>query len=162
MSIRVENMSSKDYADVLHIYYLGILTELATFETEVPSWEEWDSKHLPNHRFVAKEANKVVGWVALSSTSSRKVYRGRCELSIYVHTDYLNKGIGSLLLEKLIPSSEKAGIWTLQSGVFPENQASIGLHLKFGFHIVGTSEKIGQLHGKWRDVVLLERRSALI
>jgi phosphinothricin acetyltransferase len=138
---------------------MGIETRNATFETEVPSWEDWDSKHLLHSRFVYIENDIVLGWAALSSVSVRQVYKGVAEISIYIDTDFNGKGIGSQLMEKVIQSSEENGIWTLNSSVFPENIATLKLHEKFGFRIIGFKEKVATLDGKWRNTVLLERRS---
>jgi phosphinothricin acetyltransferase len=138
---------------------MGIETLNATFETEVPSWEDWDSKHLLHSRFVYIENDIVLGWAALSSVSVRQVYKGVAEISIYIDTDFNGKGIGSQLMEKVIQSSEENGIWTLNSSVFPENIATLKLHEKFGFRIIGFKEKVATLDGKWRNTVLLERRS---
>jgi phosphinothricin acetyltransferase len=138
---------------------MGIETLNATFETEVPSWEDWDSKHLLHSRFVYIENDIVLGWAALSSVSVRQVYKGVAEISIYIDTDFNGRGIGSQLMEKVIQSSEENGIWTLNSSVFPENIATLKLHEKFGFRIIGFKEKVATLDGKWRNTVLLERRS---
>ena len=141
------------------IYATGIASRNATFETEMPAWEEWDASHLPRHRFVAVEDDRVVGWVALTGYSDRCCYRGVADLSVYVDPAAQGRGVGRALLEHLIADAEAAGIWTLQAGVFPENPASLALHRRCGFRLVGRRERIGQLDGVWRDVVLLERRS---
>jgi len=141
------------------IYAMGIATRNATFETEVPSFEEWDGSHLPEHRFVATDADRVVGWVAVTGYSDRCCYRGVADLSVYVDPAAQGRGVGRALLEHLIADTERSGIWTLQAGVFPENAASLALHRSCGFRVVGTRERIGELDGSWRDVVLLERRS---
>ncbi len=155
-------MTQEDSSRILEIYKTGLETRNATFEVHVPSWNDWDSKHLKHSRFVyVNDDNKVMGWVALSPVSTRKVYDGVSEVSIYVDTKELGKGVGSMLMEKVITSSEKEGIWTLCSSVFPENAATLKLHLKFGFKIIGRRERIAQLDGKWRDTILLERRSAI-
>ncbi|TQS42658.1 GNAT family N-acetyltransferase [Cryptosporangium phraense] len=146
---------------VLEIYRLGIETGLATFETSVPSWETFSAARLPEHRFVFVERS-VVGWVACAPVSGRPAYAGVAEHSVYVHPDAAGRGVGRALLDALISSTEKAGIWTLQSGVFPENAASLALHAAAGFRVVGTRERIGQRHGTWRDVVLIERRSPAV
>jgi L-amino acid N-acyltransferase YncA len=158
----VRIMLNSDSQSVLEIYRMGLETRNATFETTVPSWQEWDSKHLPHSRFVFEENGIVAGWAALTPFSTRKVYHGVAEISIYIDTNLLGKKIGSRLMEQLISSSESYGIWTLVSSVFPENKATLGIHKKFGFRIIGTREKIAQLDGKWRDTILLERRSSVI
>ena len=141
------------------IYLQGIATKQATFQTEAPSWEDWDKGHLPHLRYVLFIEDVVAGWAALSPVSERCVYAGVAEVSIYIHEDFRGRGIGKLLLQKLIEESEKHGIWTLQSGIFPENLSSIALHEKLGFRKVGFREKIGKMDGVWRDTVLMERRS---
>jgi phosphinothricin acetyltransferase len=155
----VREMTQQDGTRVLEIYKMGLDTRNATFETETPSWADWDAKHLKHTRFVYVENEKILGWVALTSTSIRKVYSGVAEISIYIDTNSLGRGYGSMLMEKAINSSEEHGIWTLFSSVFPENVGTIKLHEKFGFRKVGTREKIAQLDGEWRDTVLFERRS---
>lgn len=147
---------------VRSIYAEGIATGQATFETEVPGWEEWDARHLSIGRLVAQEAGEVIGWAALSPMSDRCVYGGVAEVSVYIGRRQRGKGIGSRLLERLIEESEAGGIWTLQAGIFPENVASIRMHEKFGFRPVGRRERIGKLAGRWRDVLLLERRSEVV
>jgi L-amino acid N-acyltransferase YncA len=155
----IREMISEDSSRVLEIYKMGIDTHNATFETDVPFWTAWDSNHLKHSRFVYTDNEKVLGWVALSPVSSRSAYKGVAEVSIYVDTQTHGKGIGSLLMEKAITSSEEHGIWTLFSSVFPENQATLRLHEKFDFRIIGTRERIAQMNGKWRDTIQLERRS---
>lgn len=152
-------MIAEDWGSVSAIYEEGILTGNATFQETVPSWEEWDESHLKGLRFVARVNGKVLGWTALSPISSRCVYKGVAEVSVYISKDARGMGIGSRLLERLIEQSEEKGYWTLQSGIFPENEASLQLHKKYGFVVVGKREKIGKLNGVWRDVLLLERRS---
>jgi L-amino acid N-acyltransferase YncA len=147
---------------VARIFGEGIATGNATFETEVPSWEAWDAAHLSEHRFVAKRDGRVVGWVALAPVSSRCCYAGVAEVSMYVGEEARGEGVGGELLAVLVESSERAGIWTLQTGVFPENEPSLGLLRRFGFRVVGTQERISRLNGVWRDVVLLERRSEAV
>ena len=151
-----------DWQELARIYREGIETGNATFETEVPSWEEWDAAHLRDHRLVAVRDGAVVGWIALVPVSPRECYAGVAEVSAYVGEEARGEGAGSALLTTLIDSSERAGIWTLQTGVFPENDVSLRLLQRFGFRVVGTRERIGQLHGVWRDVVLIERRSEVI
>lgn len=148
-----------DWPAVRAIYTQGIACGMATFEAAVPDWETWDAQHLVDCRFTARVEGKVVGWVALVPVSPRVVYAGVAEVSIYVDTSCHGRGIGTALLECLIEASEEAGIWTLQAGVFPDNTSSIRLHEELGFREVGRRERIGQLNGEWRDVLLLERRS---
>ncbi|WP_437114531.1 N-acetyltransferase family protein [Streptomyces glaucescens] len=148
---------------VLAIYRAGIDEGNATFETAPPTWPEFDGARLPEHRFVAlDEQGTVLGWVAASRVSDRCAYAGVVEHSVYVHPGARGRGVASALLRALIESTEAAGVWTVQSGVFPENTASIALHERAGFRVVGTRERIGRHHGRWRDVVLLERRSPLV
>ena len=144
------------------IFEQGIAGRNATFETEAPSWDAWDRSQLDGQRYVAVEHGRVVGWVAAHAVSSRPCYRGVVEHSVYVEAGFQGRGIGRALLERLVQSTEAAGIWTIQTGVFPENEASLELHVKCGFRVVGTQEKLGKLDGKWRDVVVLERRSDVI
>ena len=152
-------MLSEDWSQVRQIYIEGIATGNATFEAEAPSWEKWDSGHLKNCRFVAYSSNEILGWAALSPVSSRRVYAGVAEVSVYIATAAQGKGIGRALLSALIESAEAQGIWTLQAGIFPENVASVHLHKALGFREVGRREKIGKMGDRWRDVMLLERRS---
>ena len=158
-------MLSTDYASVSRIFIQGIETGNATYDTSAAVWEDWDAKHLMHSRWVVKSANEgsVLGWAALSPVSSRVVFSGVAELSIYVDTDCLGQGLGNVLMEAVITSSEENGVWMLQSGIFPENQASISMHEKFGFRLVGRRERIGKMaNGIWRDIVLLERRSLIV
>jgi L-amino acid N-acyltransferase YncA len=155
----VREMRNDDSQSVLEIYRMGLETRNATFETRVPSWQEWDSKHFNHSRFVSEVNGLIAGWAALTPFSIRDAYKGVAEISIYVATDYRGKKIGSELMKHLIVSSESNGIWTLFSSVFPENEATIRLHEKFGFRVIGRREKIAMLDGKWRDTILLERRS---
>ena len=156
----IREMKTADSTAVMRIYEMGLETRNATFETEVPTWEEWDALHLKHSRFVYVVSEKVLGWAALSPVSSRKAYQGVAEVSVYVDTEFAGRGIGSQLMEKLILSSEENGIWTLYSSIFPENKATFQLHKKFGFRFIGHREKIGQLDGIWRDTLLLESRSS--
>ena len=158
-SIIIDEMITEDWESVRSIYEEGILTGNATFQVTVPSWEEWNRNHRKGLRFVARVNGEVLGWIALSPISSRCVYQGVAEVSVYISKDARGMGIGSRLLEILIEQSEEKGYWTLQSGIFPENTASLQLHKKYGFVVVGKREKIGQLNGVWRDVLLVERRS---
>jgi L-amino acid N-acyltransferase YncA len=147
---------------VARIYAEGIATGDATFETEVPSWEAWDAAHLPAHRFVAVDDGHVLGWVAVSPVSGRCVYAGVVENSVYVDAEARGRGVGRALLAELVASTEAAGIWTIQTGVFPENEASVRLHERAGFRVVGRRERLGQLNGVWREVLFLERRSTAV
>jgi L-amino acid N-acyltransferase YncA len=156
----IREMLQSDSFRVLEIYKMGLETRNSTFETDLPSWTEWDSHHLHHSRYVFEEDGLVKGWVALSPFSARKVYQGVAEVSIYVDASHRGKKIGSQLMEKMIFSSELNGIWTLFSSVFPENEATLKLHKNFGFRVIGTRERIARLDGRWRDTVLLERRSA--
>jgi L-amino acid N-acyltransferase YncA len=159
--ITIRGLESRDWPLVQAIYEEGIATGNATFETEAPEWTEWDSKHLQAARLVAEVEGKVAGWAALSPVSSRCVYSGVAELSIYVAAGMRGKGVGKALLAALILESEAKGYWTLQTGIFPENTASLALHQQAGFRILGTRERIGKMGDRWRDVVLMERRSAV-
>lgn len=153
-------MKPSDWPAVRAIYLEGIATGNATFEISAPDWPEWDAWHLPHSRLVARQAGKIMGWAALSPVSSRPVYRGVAEVSIYVAERARGGGIGGTLLASLIAESERQGIWTLQAGIFPENIASLELHQRGGFRIVGRRERIGQTaDGTWRDTTLLERRA---
>jgi L-amino acid N-acyltransferase YncA len=162
MDLIVERMKVEDWGAVRSIHREGITTGNATFETDAPEWQEWDVRHLRDCRFVARREGQVVGWGALSPVSSRCVYAGVAEVSIYVTASARGEGIGKTLLRTLIEASERQGIWTLQAGVFPENEASIALHKACGFREVGYRERIGQMNGYWRDVILLERRSEVL
>ncbi|SCY34227.1 MULTISPECIES: GNAT family N-acetyltransferase [unclassified Lysinibacillus] len=158
-TLLIRKMEQKDLKDVLKIYQEGIDTGMATFQTEVPSECVWDEGHHATLRFVAEVKNRVVGWIAISPISTRAVYCGVGEVSVYISTDNKGKGIASKLFGMLIDESEKEGFWTLQSSIFAINSSSIQLHKKMGFRIVGTREKIAQLHGKWHDTVIMEKRS---
>jgi phosphinothricin acetyltransferase len=159
--ISIEAMVEQDWPAVRQIYVEGISTGNATFEKSAPEWATWDAAHLRTCRFVARceDEENVAGWAALTAVSSRCVYAGVAEVSVYVGQQFRGQGIGTKLLAALIERSESEGIWTLQAGIFPENVPSVELHKKRGFRIVGTREKLGSLDGKWRDVLLLERRS---
>ncbi|GII22418.1 GNAT family N-acetyltransferase [Planosporangium mesophilum] len=148
---------------VLDIYRIGIEGGDATFETEPPDWQRFAASRLPGHRFVAVDADgRVLGWVACSPTSTRSTYAGVVEHSVYVHPEARGAGVGRALLRALIDSTEAAGIWTIQSGIFPENAASLAMHGTLGFRVVGTRERVARHHGRWRDVVLVERRSPVV
>ncbi len=157
--MQIRNLQPHDWPDVARIFAEGVATGDATFETEVPSWDAWDAAHLAGHRFVVTLDGDVVGWAALAPVSSRDCYAGVAEHSIYIAESVRGLGFGRQLLAALIASAEADGFWTLQSGIFPENEASISLHTALGFRIVGVRERLGRLHGAWRDVLLLERRS---
>lgn len=162
MAVRIVPFEPAHWQRARAIYLEGIATGLATFETLAPTWSEWDSSHLKFARLVAiGEEGEIVGWAALSPVSTRLVYAGVCEVSVYVAHDEKGRGVGKNLLASLVQHSEANGIWTLQASVFPENVASIRLHKSCGFREVGTRKRIGQLNGVWRDTVLLERRSSL-
>lgn len=154
----VRPLLPSDWPAAAAIFAEGIATGHATFETTVPLWEDWDARHLPEHRFVAEIDGEVAGWIAVVPYSSRTVYRGVGEESVYVAEHARGRGVGHALLSTLIESAREGGLWTLQAGVFPENEASIALHRAHGFREVGTRERIGELGGAWRDVVLLELR----
>jgi len=158
----IDTMSPTDWPEVRRIYLEGIATGHATFETEAPSWERWNETHLAFARLVARAGSDAKGWAALSPVSSRRVYAGVAETSVYVGRDSRGQGIGRELLEALIREAESNGVWTLQAGIFPENTGSIKLHKSLGFREVGRRERIGRLHGVWRDTLLLERRSASV
>jgi phosphinothricin acetyltransferase len=161
MTIMAYGIHERDYFFVAEIYKQGIESGNATFETEVPSWSKWDQSHLSHSRILAKEEGIVLGWAALSPVSGRCVYGGVAEVSVYINNEARGKGIGSVLLGKLVEESEKNGIWTLQAGIFPENLGSLRIHEKCGFRLVGVREKLGRMNGIWRDVCLLERRSQI-
>ena len=155
-------MQASDAEAVLEIYQQGMDTGHATFQTQAPSWEDWDKSHIPDLRYVALNDAEVVGWAALTAVSSRCVYAGVAEVSVYVEESHKGKHIGYQLLQYLIGESEAKGYWTLQAGIFPENKSSLSLHEKCGFKIVGTRQRIGKMKGVWRDTVLLERRSSKV
>ena len=152
-------MRPDDWEAVREIYLQGIATGNATFAASSPDWRQWDADHLPFCRLVARTGSTILGWVALSPYSRREVYAGVTEVSIYVAASSRGLGVGAALMSALIAESERSGIWTLQAGIFPENTASVELHQRFGFRVVGVRERIGQMNGIWRDVVLMERRS---
>jgi L-amino acid N-acyltransferase YncA len=159
----IATMAPEDWLAVARIFEQGIATGNATFEQSAPSWERWSAARCPEPRLVARDGTEVVGWAALSPGSARQVYRGVGAVSIYVDAAHAGRGIGRALLEELIRASEHAGFWTLQAGIFPENTASITLHESCGFRLLGTHEHLGQMpDGRWRDVVLYERRSQTV
>jgi phosphinothricin acetyltransferase len=167
MKCLTDVMKKEDWERVRTIYLQGIETGNSTFEAEAPDWEKWDSSHLPDHRLVAWEGEEIVAWAALSPVSHRSVYSGVAELSLYVAAGHRGKGVGSALLKAVIHSAERAGLWTLQGGIFPENTASLNLVRKFEFREIGRRKKIGKMTygpfaGTWRDVILVERRSRVV
>jgi len=166
MSFVIEEMSAGDWEAVRAVYLEGIATGDATFEREAPSWERWDASHMKEARLVARAQRGVEGglkgWAALSPVSSRCVYAGVAEVSVYVAASARGEGVGRALLAALVEASERAGIWTLQAGIFPENAASVRVHLRCGFREVGRRERIGRMDGRWRDTLLFERRSRIV
>jgi phosphinothricin acetyltransferase len=156
--IEVRPLRDEDLPAVRTIYAQGIATGNATFETEVPAFDRWAAAHPPQYRFVAILGGDIVGWVAAAPVSDRCAYAGVLEHSVYVDASARRQGIGRRLLETLIEHADHGGAWTIQSGIFPENQASVELHQRCGFRVVGTRERLGQVHGTWRDVLLMERR----
>ncbi|MDX1414357.1 MAG: GNAT family N-acetyltransferase [Candidatus Promineifilaceae bacterium] len=161
MDIVIREMRAADWEDVRFIYQQGIDTGQATFETAVPSWTEWETSKRPDCRLIAQCEEQIVGWAALSPVSHRAVYAGVAEVSIYVLAKSRRQGVGTSLMKALIEAAEQAGVWTLQSSIFPENEATITLHLKSGFRIVGRRERIARHHDRWRDTIILERRSRI-
>jgi len=161
MMISIRELEPGDWQEVKNIYMEGIATGQATFQTDAPSWEDWDKGHLNILRYVAIAEDQIAGWVALTPVSGRPVYAGVTEVSVYISEKFRGQKIGYQLLDYLINASEKQGVWTLQAGIFPENHASLSLHRKLGFRIIGFREKVGKQHGVWRDVNLLERRSKI-
>ncbi|MEP6615922.1 MAG: N-acetyltransferase family protein [Ginsengibacter sp.] len=161
MNVIVQEMDECDWDAVAEIYKQGIATGHATFQQDVPSWQDWDASHLETCRLVAKIANEVVGWAALTPVSDRCVYAGVAEVSVYVSAHHRGKNIGLQLLDALISLSEQHKLWTLQAGIFPENTGSIHLHEKSGFRKIGYREKIGKMNGAWRDTWQFERRSKI-
>jgi phosphinothricin acetyltransferase len=174
MKILIRGLDQTDWPSVRDIYHQGILTGLATFETDLPEWEEWNQAHRREPRLVAvlvaapekapaahkaEKMKEVIGWAAVSPVSGRCVYDGVGEVSAYVAASYRGRGVGHALMEALVEQSEAAGIWTLEAGIFPENEASLAIHERSGFRKVGVRQRLGQLNGVWRDVILLERRS---
>jgi L-amino acid N-acyltransferase YncA len=160
--IHFRPMLHEDWLSVAQIYRQGIETGNATFQQFVPSWEEWNNSHLKTCRIIAMTENEIVGWAALSPVSGRCVYSGVAEVSVYISNNYKGQKIGTKLLNELITESEKEEFWTLQAGIFPENEPSLKIHLNTGFRQVGYREKIGKMSGKWRNTILLERRSKTI
>jgi phosphinothricin acetyltransferase len=161
-AVHVRPLRAEDWPAVERIYAAGIATGDATFETEPPSWAAFDGTKLPEHRLVAERDGEVVGWAAASGVSERCVYAGVVEHSVYVDPAHAGTGIGTALLRAFIELTEAAGIWTIQTGIFPENTVSLALHERCGFRVVGRRERLGRHFGRWRDVVFLERRSAVV
>lgn len=163
MNYEIGAMTKEDWEEVARIYLEGINTGKATFQSDIPTWENWNNGHITSCRLVARLGTKVLGWAALSPTSSRCVYAGVAEVSIYIGEEYRGKGIGKALLTNLVRLSEENGFWTLQSGIMRENTASISLHKTCGFREIGIREKVAKMsNGKWHDVVLMERRSKVV
>jgi len=160
--LNIRPLQAEDWELVRSIYLDGIATGHATFEVEAPTWNHWNNAHLLAPRLVAASAGSILGWAALNAVSTRAVYAGIAEVSVYVDTGSRRHGVGRALLETLITHSEREGIWTLQASIFPENVASIGLLKSCGFRLVGTRERIGRMNGIWRDTWLLERRSSMV
>ncbi len=161
-TLEIVRMAELDWEAAREIYLQGIATGNATFETSVPDYRKWDERHLSTCRLVARWNDKVLGWAALSRVSSREVYAGVAEVSIYIAEEVRGRGIGRKLLHALVEASEENSIWTLQAGIFAENAVSIRLHQQAGFRVVGIRERIGCLDGRWRDTVLMERRSRVV
>lgn len=163
MNYEIRRMRFADSESVIRIFKQGIDGGNATFDKDAPNWENWDVGYFHHCRWVVEDENeRVVGWAALKPVSNRECFRGVAEVSIYLDNSVQGRGLGSVLMKKLILDSEEQGFWTLQSGIFPENEASIAIHSKLGFRIVGTREKLAEMDGRWRDIVLMERRSAVI
>jgi L-amino acid N-acyltransferase YncA len=162
VNIKITALLPDHWPAVKMIYEEGIATGDATFQTGAPSWEEWNRSHLGHSRLVAMADGGVIGWAALTPVSGRCVYAGVAEISVYIAPDHRGQKVGEAMLKALIDSSEGNNIWTLQAGIFPENAASLKIHANCGFRTVGFREKIGQMQGRWRDTVLLERRSKVV
>ncbi len=162
MEFAIDPLVPADWPHVQAIYLEGIATGQATFETEAPSWEQWDAAHLPDCRLAARSSGLLVGWAALSPVSRRRCYAGVAEVSVYIAAAHRGRGVGRALLQALIAESERLGIWMLQGATFTENTASLRLQESCGFRIVGRRERIAQLHGAWRSTVLTERRSTIV
>jgi phosphinothricin acetyltransferase len=161
-SIKLRAMTPNDWSEVARIYEEGLETGNATFQQEVPTWEEWNSGHVKSCRIAAFINETMAGWAALSAVSSRAVYAGVAEVSVYIGKDFRGMRIGDQLMKNLVDESEKEGFWTLQSSIFPENEASVKLHEKYGFRTMGYRERVGKMNGIWRDTVIMERRSKVI
>jgi L-amino acid N-acyltransferase YncA len=163
MEYKIEEMMELDWEQVANIYLQGIKTRIATFQSEVPTYEEWNSGHISSCRLVARSGDNVLGWAVLGPTSSRCVYKGVAEVSLYIGDQYKGQGIGSALLTELIKISEENGFWTLHSGIIRKNVWSVALHKKCGFREIGIREKVAKMNNEnWLDVVLMERRSVTV
>jgi len=162
VGIALRSLEPADWPAVRAIYWEGIRSGLASFETAVPDWEDWDADHLAEPRLVATVGGEVAGWAALAPVSARRCYCGVAENSVYVAREHHGRGVGRRLLEALLRDAEAVGIWTVQSQIFPENRASLALHERSGFRVVGVRERLGKRDGLWRDVYLIERRSEVI
>ena len=160
--MEIRKMKNSDWPSVAQIYQQGMDTGFATFEKVVPSFEVWDAGHLQIGRLVAAKGDSILGWAALSPVSSRCVYGGVAEVSVYIGQGNRGQGVGKMLMQELIVESEKAGLWTLQSGIFPENKGSVELHLKMGFRFIGKRERVGKRDNVWKDNLLFERRSTVV
>lgn len=160
--MEIRPIREQHYPEITRIYLAGIATGNATFQADAPSWKDWDSSHLPSCRIAVFEGDNMLAWAALSPVSSRCIYAGVAEVSVYVDESARGKGIGKSILNQLIIESELAGLWTLQAGIFPENISSIKLHEACGFRLIGYRERIGKMKGVWRDNLILERRSKVI
>ncbi|MBU2905307.1 GNAT family N-acetyltransferase [Arenibacter algicola] len=160
--MEIRKMKNSDWPSVAQIYQQGMDTGFATFEKVVPSFEVWDAGHLQIGRLVAAKGDSILGWAALSPVSSRCVYGGVAEVSVYIGQGNRGRGVGKMLMQELIVESEKAGLWTLQSGIFPENKGSVELHLKMGFRFIGKRERVGKRDNVWKDNLLFERRSTVV
>ena len=160
--MKIRTFKKSDFSSVKSIYQQGIDTGNATFQNKAKGWNEWNASFLTNCRIVAEMNEEVVGWAALSATSNRTVYNGVAEVSIYIAKNYANYGIGNSLLSELVSTSENEGIWTLQAGIFPENESSIAIHSKNGFKTIGVRKKLGKMNGAWRDILFMERRSKVV
>ena len=160
--MKIRTFKKSDFSSVKSIYQQGIDTGNATFQNKAKGWNEWNASFLTTCRIVAELNEDVVGWAALSATSNRTVYNGVAEVSIYIAKNYANYGIGNSLLSELVSTSENEGIWTLQAGIFPENESSIAIHSKNGFKTIGVREKLGKMNGAWRDILFMERRSKVV
>lgn len=158
----IRDMKPSDWEEVARIYLEGIATGFATFETKAPTYENWDKAHTKECRLIAENDGETMGWAALSPVSSRCVYGGVGEVSVYISDKSRGKGVGKLLMRHLIDKSENAGFWTIQSGIFPENMGSIKLHEKMGFRYIGKRERVGKIHGVWKDNLLFEKRSSKV
>ena len=162
MEYSIDKMKDEDWSEVQAIYRESIATGNATLETDGPDWEHWDRNHLRHCRLAARKKGQVIGWAALSPVSERCVYEGVAEVSVYVAASVRGRGVGKALLRALVEESESKGFWTLQAGIFPENAASIALHKRCGFREIGRRERLGQMGGVWRDIILMERRSDVV